>query len=59
MLLLALAQTVPAPPDTTNFLWLALGVFFLILVVFLATMAVRSRNLRRDEALIEQMNNEQ
>ena len=49
-----LAQVVP-PPDTTDYLFLALGIFFLLLLLFLGSMAIRARNLRKDEELIEQL----
>jgi hypothetical protein len=45
-------------PDTTAYLLLGLGVFFLLLTVFVASMAIRYRNLRKDEALIEQLGEE-
>lgn len=42
-------------PDTTAYLWLALGLFFLVLFLFVASMALRARSLRKDEALIAQL----
>ncbi len=42
-------------PDTTAYLWLALGLFFGVLVLFIASMSLRARSLRKDEALIEQL----
>jgi hypothetical protein len=50
---LALAQV--AVPDTTGYLFLALAVFFGLLLLFVASISIRSRNLRKDEALIEQL----
>ena len=49
-----LAQTI-TPPDTTSYLFLALAAFFVLLLLFLGTMAIRARNLRKDEDLIEQL----
>jgi phosphotransferase system glucose/maltose/N-acetylglucosamine-specific IIC component len=51
-----LAQTVT--PDTTGYLFLALGIFFALLGVFVLSMVVRARNLRRDEEVIEQLRSE-
>lgn len=42
-------------PDTTAYLWLGLGLFFLVLVLFVASMTLRARSLRKDAALIEQL----
>lgn len=42
-------------PDTTAYLYLGLVVFFGIMALFLVTMVVRTNNLRKDEALIEQL----
>ncbi len=42
-------------PDTTAYLYLGLVMFFLILTLFIATMLIRASNLRKDEALIEQL----
>lgn len=52
-----LAQT--QPPATGNFLVLGLVVFFGLLVLFLLTVWVRFRNLRRDEAALEQISREE
>ncbi len=46
-------------PDTTSFLVLGLVAFFGLLLLFLATMVVRARSLRKDEDLIEQLSDEQ
>jgi hypothetical protein len=45
----------PPTPDTTAYLFLALGTFFAILALFVVSMIVRANNLRKDEALIEQL----
>ncbi len=45
-------------PDTTGYLFLALAVFFGLLLFFVASLSIRSRNLRKDEALIEQLEND-
>ena len=50
---LALAQD--AVPDTGNFLALALVVFFGLLILFVGSITVRARNLRKDEAVVEQL----
>ena len=50
---LALAQV--AVPDTGNFLILALVVFFGLLLLFVASLSIRARNLRRDEEVVEQL----
>ena len=42
-------------PDTTSYLVLGLVAFFVLLALFLGTMVIRSRNLRKDEELIEQL----
>ena len=51
-----LAQTIT--PDTTSYLVLALSIFFALLGVFVLSMVVRARNLRRDEEVIEQLRSE-
>ncbi len=51
---LAIAQ-VTTVPDTTAYLALALVVFFGLLLLFIGSLSIRSRNLRKDEALIEQL----
>gem|GEM_PF-7073718 len=45
-------------PDTTAYLWLALSLFFLVLFLFVASMALRARSFRKDEALIQQLRDE-
>ncbi|MBI1257689.1 MAG: hypothetical protein GC204_09485 [Chloroflexi bacterium] len=42
-------------PDTTGYLFLALAVFFGLLLLFIGSLWLRARNLRKDEALIEQL----
>ncbi len=46
-------------PDTTSYLFLGLGAFFLLLLVFIGSMVLRLRNLRKDETVIEQLDEEQ
>ena len=50
---LVLAQT--AVPDTTGYLILGLVVFFGLLLLYVASLSIRARNLRRDEETIEQL----
>jgi hypothetical protein len=45
-------------PDTAAYLVLGLVVFFGILALFVVTMVIRANNLRKDEALIEQLGEE-
>jgi len=52
-MMLALAQV--TVPDTGGYLALGLVVFFGLLLAFVASMSIRARNLRKDEALIEQI----
>ncbi len=49
-----LAQTVTTP-DTGSYLILGLGVFFGIIGLYIVTLVFRARNLRKDEALVEQL----
>lgn len=42
-------------PDTTKYLILALVVFFSLFGLYLLSMVARLRNLRKDEALIQQL----
>lgn len=53
-----LAQTITTP-DTGSYLLLGLGVFFGILTLYVASIAFRVRNLRKDEALVEQLSQEE
>jgi hypothetical protein len=53
---LALAQV--AVPDTTGYLVLALVVFFGLLLLFVGSILLRARNLRKDEQLIEQLHDD-
>jgi hypothetical protein len=46
-------------PDTTAYLFLALGLFFGVLVLFVASMSLRFRSLRKDEALIQELSDGQ
>jgi hypothetical protein len=52
-----LAQTITTP-DTASYLFLGLGVFFGLLGLFVLSLVVRTRNLRRDEDVIEQLRSE-
>ncbi|MEP7293626.1 MAG: hypothetical protein ABI835_17700 [Chloroflexota bacterium] len=45
-------------PDTAAYLFLALGVFFSILVLFIGSMLLRARNLRKDELVIRELGEE-
>ena len=51
--MLVLAQV--TVPDTTGYLALALVAFFGLLLLFVGSILVRLRNLRKDETLIEQL----
>ena len=51
--MLAIAQV--TVPDTTGYLFLALAVFFGLLLLFVGSLAIRARNLRRDEEVVEQL----
>ncbi len=48
----------PTTPDTTAYLFLALVLFFGILLFFVATLALRVRNLRKDDQLLDQLADE-
>lgn len=50
-----LAQTVTTP-DTGSYLILGLSVFFGLLALYIVTLVVRVRSLRKDEAVVEQLN---
>lgn len=52
-----LAQTITTP-DTVSYLVLGLSVFFGLLGLFAISLVVRTRNLRRDEDVIEQLRGE-
>ena len=49
-----LAQTITTP-DTAGYLFLALGLFFGLMLLFVLSLVIRARNLRNDEAVIEQL----
>lgn len=53
-----LAQTVTTP-DTGAYLILALTLFFGIFALYAASLVLRARNLHKDEALVEQLSQEQ
>ena len=55
LLALSLVVVQDAVPDTTGYLFLALAVFFGLLLLFVGSIVLRARNLRKDEALIEQL----
>ncbi len=42
-------------PDTTAYLFLGLALFFIILVLYVGTLVIRTRNLHKDEALVRQL----
>ncbi len=42
-------------PDTTAYLLLALTLFFVILLAFVGTLAIRVRNLHKDDLLLDQL----
>ena len=46
-------------PDTTAYLFLGLGLFFLVMLLYVGSLVIRARNLHRDEALIEQLTSDQ
>jgi len=46
-------------PDTTAYLFLGLALYFGVLALYIISLVVRKRNLRKDEALIEQLSSEQ
>jgi H+/Cl- antiporter ClcA len=52
-----LAQTFTTP-DTASYLYLGLGVFFGLMGLYALSLVLRARNLRRDEAVIEQLQSE-
>lgn len=46
-------------PDTTAYLFLGLALFFGVFALYIGSLVLRARNLRKDEALIEQLSSEQ
>lgn len=42
-------------PDTTNYLILGYGVFGIVMGLYLISLAVRHRNLKRDLELLEEL----
>jgi len=48
----------PQTPDTTTYLFLGLAVVAVILVVLVASMAIRFRNLRRDAETIAELDDQ-
>ena len=56
LLTAAVALQVSADPDKFNgFLLLGYGVMWLIVMIYVASLALRQRNLRRDIELMEQI----
>lgn len=45
----------PQPPDTTAYLYLGLAVVAVILLVLVASIAIRFRNLRQDAETIAEL----
>jgi hypothetical protein len=48
----------PTPPDTGSYLILGLAVVAIIMVILLASMAIRFRNLRKDAETIRRLEDE-
>lgn len=48
----------PTTPDTTAYLFLALGLFFLVLLVFVGSLVLRIRSLHKDEQMLDQLADE-
>lgn len=49
----------PVTPDTAAYLYLGLAVVGVILIVFIASMVIRLRNLRRDAETIAELEKQQ
>lgn len=47
------------PADTTNFMWLGFGVIFGVIILYVASMYMRAANLKRDLALLEELEAEE
>jgi cytochrome c-type biogenesis protein CcmH/NrfF len=43
------------PAETTNYMLLGYGVIFLVLGIYIASLYIRSRNLKRDARLLEEL----
>jgi cytochrome c-type biogenesis protein CcmH/NrfF len=43
------------PAETTNYMILGYSVIFIVLAIYLVSLYVRRRNLMRDEALLEEI----
>lgn len=43
------------PAETTNYMLLGYGVIFLVLGGYIASLYIRNRNLKRDAALLEEL----
>ncbi|MEJ5313129.1 hypothetical protein [Anaerolinea thermophila] len=46
------------PADTLSYMLLGYGVIFGIMVIYLISLAVRTRNLKQDEALLQELEKE-
>jgi CcmD family protein len=44
-----------APPNTTSYMIAGYAVIFIVLALYLASLAIRQRNLRRDAETLEQL----
>ena len=47
------------PPDTTNYLILGYAVFTVVMVVYLFSLSVRSRNLKQDVELLQELDQDE
>ncbi len=47
------------PPDTTLYMLLGYGVIFAVILVYVISLMVRARNVDRDMALLEDMEEEE
>ena len=45
-------------PDTTNYMIGGYGIFFAVMILYLASLVVRQRNLRQDLDSLHEMNEE-
>lgn len=43
------------PAETTNYMLLGYGVIFTVLAIYLISLYIRQRNLKRDEDLLEEI----
>ena len=49
----------PGPADTLNYMLAGYTVFFVVLIAYLVSLVLRWRNLRQDEAMLAQIEDEQ